>query len=266
MNNISKEQQNFLRKIKRKHTSIIFARWFILIAIIGIWEAAARLKLIDTFIFSSPSRIVSMIGTLINDGTLFMHTGVTLMETLIGFVLGISMGFIISILIWYSSVFSKIIEPYLVVLNSLPKIALGPIIIVWAGAGQSAIIVMTLLISVIVTVMGLSNGFSQIEPAKITLLKCFGASKWQILTKAVLPGSVPSLISAVKINVGMTWIGVIMGEFLVSKAGLGYLIVYGGQVFKLDLVMAGVIILSVMASLMYFGVATIEKMFQHKYQ
>lgn len=262
---ISKEQQDFLRKIRRKNIFIILVRWMVLFAIIGFWELAAYLKLIDTFIFSSPSRIFAMIISLFEGGTFFYHIWVTLRETIIGFILGITIGFVLSIMIWSSQTFSKIIEPYLVVLNSLPKIALGPIIIVWAGAGESAIIVMTLLISVIVTVMGLANGFSQVEPAKITLLKCFGAKKIQILTKVVLPASVPSLISTIKINVGMTWIGVIMGEFLVSKAGLGYLIVYGGQVFKLDLVMAGVVVLSLLASLMYFAVAAIEKKFAQKY-
>lgn len=261
----SKEQQDFLRKVRLKNRLIIATRWLILLAIIGIWELAAQLKLIDTFIFSSPSRILAMIGTLLEGGTLFYHIGVTLKETLIGFLLGISIGFVLSILIWCSSTFSKIIDPYLVVLNSLPKIALGPVIIVWAGAGESAIIAMTLLISVVVTVMGLANGFTQVEPSKITLLKSFGANRLQVLTKVVLPASVPSLISAVKINVGMTWIGVIMGEFLVSKAGLGYLIVYGGQVFKLDLVMAGVVILCILASLMYFAVAAVEKRFVKRY-
>lgn len=265
MNEISKEQQLFLRKVRLKNRFILLARWLILFSLIGIWELAAQLEWIDTFIFSSPSRVISMIVTLWEDGSLFMHVGVTFRETMIGFVLGISIGFVLALTIWVSPTFSRIIEPYLVVLNSLPKVALGPVIIVWAGAGESAIITMTLLISVIVTVMGLASNFSQVDPAKVTLVKTFGGNRFQVLTKVVLPACVPSFISAIKINVGMTWIGVIMGEFLVSRAGLGYLIVYGGQVFKLDLVMAGVIILSVLASLMYFSVAAVEKIFAKRY-
>ena len=262
---MSKEQQLFLRKVKRKNRLILLARWLILLGLIGFWELAAQLGWIDTFIFSSPSRVFAMIGTLWNDGSLFMHIGVTFRETMIGFILGITIGFVLALTIWVSPTFSRIIEPYLVVLNSLPKVALGPVIIVWAGAGESAIITMTLLISVIVTVMGLASSFSQVDSAKVTLVKTFGGNRLQVLTKVVLPACVPSFISAIKINVGMTWIGVIMGEFLVSRAGLGYLIVYGGQVFKLDLVMAGVIILSVLASLMYFSVAAVERVFAKRY-
>lgn len=264
-NEISKEQQLFLRKVKRKNRLILLARWLILFGLIGIWELAAQLEWIDTFIFSCPSRVFAMIVSLWEDGSLLMHVGVTFRETMIGFLLGITIGFLLALAIWVSPTFSRIIEPYLVVLNSLPKVALGPVIIVWAGAGESAIITMTLLISVIVTVMGLANSFSQVDPTKVTLVKTFGGNRLQVLTKVVLPACVPSFISAIKINVGMTWIGVIMGEFLVSRAGLGYLIVYGGQVFKLDLVMAGVIILSILASLMYFSVAAVEKIFAKRY-
>lgn len=264
-NEMSKEQQLFLRKVKRKNRLILLARWLILLGLIGIWELAAQLEWIDTFIFSSPSRVFAMIVSLWEDGSLLMHVGVTFRETMIGFLLGITIGFLLALAIWVSPTFSRIIEPYLVVLNSLPKVALGPVIIVWAGAGESAIITMTLLISVIVTVMGLASSFSQVDPAKVTLVKTFGGNRLQVLTKVVLPACVPSFISAIKINVGMTWIGVIMGEFLVSRAGLGYLIVYGGQVFKLDLVMAGVIILSILASLMYFSVAAVEKIFAKRY-
>ncbi|HOL16947.1 MAG TPA: ABC transporter permease subunit, partial [Bacillota bacterium] len=161
----------------------------------------------------------------------------------------------------WSDFLAKVLDPYLVVLNSLPKIALGPIIIVWFGAGATAIIVVALLISVIVTILGVYNGFAQVDPDKVKLLKTFGATRLQVLQKVILPASIPTIIAALKINVGLSWVGVIVGEFLVSRAGLGYLIVYGGQVFRLDLVMTSVIILSIAAALMYQGVVYLEKLF-----
>ena len=136
---------------------------------------------------------------------------------------------------------------------------MGRGMLAWGGAGQAAIITMALLISVIVTVMSVLTGFMEVSGEKLLLMRTFGATKLQMLRMVILPGSVPSIISTIKINVGMTWVGVIVGEYLVSKAGLGYLIVYGGQVFKLDLVMASILILSVIAVLMYLVVAWVEK-------
>lgn len=188
-----------------------------------------------------------------------MHIGVTLAETVLGFLLGTLAGTSIAIILWWSETIQRVLDPYLVVLNALPKIALGPIIIVWIGAGMNSIIVMALLISLIVTIMTVLSGFMEENAQKQMLMKTLGASKWQIFSLVVLPASVPTIVSALKISVGMSWVGVIVGEYLVSKAGLGYLIVYGGQVFKLDLVMTSIAIISVLAALMYFGVSWLEK-------
>jgi NitT/TauT family transport system permease protein len=163
-------------------------------------------------------------------------------------------------MLWWSSFLARVLDPYLVVLNSLPKIALGPIFIIWIGAGPSAIIVMALAISLIVTILEVLSGFLSVNPEKVKLVRTFGANRLQLFTKVVLPSNVPAIINALKINVGLSWVGVIVGEFLVSKAGLGYLIVYGGQVFQLDLVMTSVLILSAAAALMYQFVVWIEKL------
>ena len=255
----SKEHQAFLNGVLRRKRLISVARWGILIAFLALWELAASLNWIDPFIISSPSRILGTLQSLWSEGTLLTHIGITLYETIVGFVLGTVLGLGLAIALWWSDTLSRILDPYLVVLNSLPKIALGPILIVWIGAGTSAIITMTLLISLIVTVMGMLNGFLEVSKEKILLLKTFGATKYQILRKVILPASVPSLISSLKINIGMSWVGVIVGEYLVSKAGLGYLIVYGSQVFKLDLVMTSIVILSIAAALMYEGIALLER-------
>ncbi|MDE4541308.1 ABC transporter permease [Thermoanaerobacterium sp. R66] len=257
--NMSKEHVEFLKKVKRKETAIKITQLSILIAFFALWEIAGRLKLIDPFLFSQPSRMIKTIINLSEDGSLFTHIWVTLSETLIGFALGTVSGIVIAILLWWSDFASKVAEPYLIVLNSLPKIALGPIFIVWMGNGEAPIITMGLAISLIVTIISLETGFKQVDEDKIKLLKTFGATKFQILTKCILPASIPTIMSAIKINMGLSWVGVITGEFLVSKAGLGYLIVYGGQVFKLDIVMTSVLILSILAALMYLLLVYIEK-------
>mgnify|MGYP001029472411 FL=1 len=258
---ISPEQAAYLRKLRRHKREIFLGQVLLLVALLGIWELAASAGWINPFITSQPSGIIKTIVNLYNSGDLFRHIGVTVWETVVGFTLGTILGTIIAIILWWSEPLAKVLEPYLVVLNSLPKVALGPIIIVWMGSGVPAIIVMALLVSVIVTILGVYAGFSQVDPDRIKLLKTFGASKGQILQKAVLPGSVPTIISALKINVGLSWVGVIVGEFLVSKAGLGYLAVYGGQVFRLNLVMTSVIILGAAAAIMYLAVVLLEKLF-----
>jgi NitT/TauT family transport system permease protein len=232
----------------------------ILIVALALWEISANAKIVDPFITSQPSRIIKTITNLYQEGVLFKHIGITCLETVVGFIVGTLLGTFVAITLWWSKFFSKVAEPYLVVLNSLPKIALGPVFIVWIGAGPAAIIVMTLAISLIVTVLEVLSGFLAIDQEKIKLVKTFGGTKFQVLTKVLLPASFPTIINALKINVGLSWVGVIVGEFLVSKAGLGYLIVYGGQVFKLDLVMTSVIILGVAAALMYQGVVVLENL------
>ncbi len=257
--NFSKEHQQYIKKLKIDRFNIIATRIIILVLFIAIWEIAAQLEWIDSFITSQPTKILRTLGNLLAQGTLFTHLLTTVTETVIGFVTSTILGTLIAILLWWSPFLSKVADPYLVVLNSLPKIALGPIILVWVGAGPAAIIVMALLISLIVTISGVYTGFTDVDEAKITLVKTFGASKLQVLTKVILPASYPTITNALKINVGLSWVGVIMGEFLVSKAGLGYLIVYGSQVFQLDLVMTSTLILSVAAGVMYQIVALIEK-------
>lgn len=254
----SLEHIEYLRRVRREKITIRIIQLMILITAFGLWEICANAKIVDPFITSQPTRIIQTIIRLYEEGVLFQHIGVTCLEAVVGFVLGTLIGTIIAIILWWSEFLCKVLEPYLVVLNSLPKIALGPVFIVWIGAGPAAIIVMTLAISLIVTVLEVLNGFLATDEEKIKLVQTFGGTKFQVLTKVLLPASSPTFINALKINVGLSWVGVIVGEFLVSKAGLGYLIVYGGQVFKLDLVMTSVIILGIAATVMYQGVVYLE--------
>jgi NitT/TauT family transport system permease protein len=257
----SSARRAFLKKESRKKFLIIASRISLLFFIVLVWEAAARTQLIDPFIFSSPSRLVKATGLLIENGTFLKHVWATTLETVIGFIIGTGLGCLIAIILWWSDMLRKILDPYIVILNSLPKIALGPIIIVWAGAGQGAIIAMTVLISVVITVITMLNGFLETDPDKILLLKTMNASKRQTLFKLILPSSMPAFISCLKINVGMAWVGAITGEYLVSQAGLGYLIVYGSQVFKLDLVMASIVLICILAAAMYYLVSFLERVF-----
>jgi NitT/TauT family transport system permease protein len=258
--NLSLEHIRYLRHVRMEKLYIRIIQVMILVIALGLWELCANARIIDPFITSQPSRIIKTIISLYEDGALFQNIGITCLEAVVGFVLGTLLGTIIAIILWWSEFLWKVVEPYLVVLNSLPKIALGPVFIVWIGAGPAVIIVMTLAVSLIVTVLEVLNGFLEIDEEKIKLVQAFGGTKFQVLTKVILPASSPTFINALKINVGLSWVGVIVGEFLVSKSGLGYLIVYGGQVFKLDLVMTSVIILGVAAAVMYQGVAYLEKL------
>ncbi|TZE81764.1 ABC transporter permease [Calorimonas adulescens] len=259
--NISKEHEEYLKKVRQINMSIRMTQIIILIAFFGLWEIAGDLKWVDPFILSQPSRMVSTFIQLLSTGNLLYHIYVTMYETIAGFLLGTVIGTAIAVILWWSDYICRVLDPYLVVLNSLPKTALGPIFIVWMGNGQAAIITMALAISLIVTIISVLNGFKEVDDDEIKLLKTFGASRFQILQKVVLPSSIPTIISALKINIGLSWVGVITGEFLVSKAGLGFLIVYGGQIFKLDMVMTGVLILSILAAFMYIGVSYLEKYF-----
>lgn len=216
---ISTDRKKYLRKIKREKIITLMAQILLLVAIIVIWEVAANKGLIDSFITSQPSRILNTFMNLRSNG-LAEHIGITCLETIIGFLAGTFLGTIIAIILWYSKFLSKVLEPFLVVLNSLPKVALGPVIIIWVGAGMPAIIVMALAISLIVTILQILNGFENTDKEKITMVKTFGANKFQVLTKVIIPANISTFINSLKINIGLSLVGVISGEFLVSKAGI----------------------------------------------
>ena len=259
--NLTSLHRQYLKRSARKKIIILSGQIGFLVLFFTLWQILTDCKVMDSFITSSPSQIWQQLKTLISSGELFTHLWISTKETIIGFILGTLIGTMVAILLWWSPILNKIFEPYLVILNSLPKVALGPIIIVWAGTGQTAIITMAILISVVITTINVLNGFNNTDSNKILLLKTMNASKLQIFWKLVFPANVSTLISTLKINVGMAWIGTIMGEYLTSKAGLGYLILYGGQVFKLDLVMTCILVLCIVAGVMYLLVALLEKAF-----
>lgn len=255
----SEEHLRYLKKQKKTRILIILTQITIIALFLFVWQILANHNMINTFIFSSPKNVWSTILELYHANNIFNHIWITVYETLISFSIGTILGLIVATILWRYHFLARVMDPYLTILNSLPKVALGPIIIIWAGANMRSIILMALLISVIVTIMNIYQGFIETDANKIKLMKSFGAKPWQIYLYLVLPGSFSTIISTLKINVSMSLIGIIMGEFLVSKEGIGYLIMYGSQVFNLNLVITGVFILCIVATVMYYMVAYFEK-------
>jgi NitT/TauT family transport system permease protein len=254
----SNDRLQYLKKMRREKIKVYILQGVLLIACFGIWELLAQIGVIDGFITSQPSRVYQTLRGMVSED-LYLHILTTCYETIVGFLLGVLIGILIASLLWWFPTFAKICDPYLVVLNALPKIALGPIIIIMVGAGTNAIIVMALAISLITTVLQMYNGFFHTDQEKCKMIEAFGATKWQLFSKVVFPSNLATLFNSMKINIGLSLVGVIAGEFLVSKAGLGYLIVYGGQVFRMDLVMTSVLILAVVAAILYVAVSLLEK-------
>ncbi len=256
---MSKEQLNYLKKQKKNKIVILFIQLAIVFIFLITWQILSDQKIINPFIFSSPKKIIITIYSLYQNYHLFSHIFTTLYETIIAFILGITMGFLISILLYQCKMLAKIIDPFLTMLNSLPKVALGPMIIIWTGANAKSIITMALLINLIISIITIYNGFLNTDTYKLKLLKSFKATKFQLLKEVVIPESYRTILSSLKINISMSLIGVITGEFLVSKKGIGYLIIYGTQVFNLNIVMSGIIILLVISFILYEIMNCLEK-------
>lgn len=260
----SREHILYIKKKKKEKKRIIICQILILISFIVLWELLANFNIINTFIFSSPSKVLNTIINLYKSNKLFDNIWVTIYETIISFSVATILGAIIATILWWNKRIQKIIEPYLTILNSLPKVALGPMIIIWFKAGIKSIIFMALLISLIITIINIYEGFNNTDINKIKLMNSLKAKKHQIYFKLILPNSLLNIISVLKINVSMSLIGVIMGEFLVSKKGIGYLILYGSQVFNLSLVISGILILCIVATFMYYFVAILENIIKKK--
>ena len=257
--NTSIEYKKYLKKQKLSTIKVIFSQIIILILFITVWQVLSDKEIINTFLCSSPRKIIETIINLWKNNDLLIHVWVTLKEILISFGIGTITGIVFAAFLWWYPFTSKVLDPYLTILNSLPKVSLGPIIIIWAGANQNSIILMALLISVISTIISVYVGFKNTNKISIKLMQSFKASKFQIFTKVILPSNINTIISSLKINLSMTFVGVIMGELLVSKQGLGYLTNYGSQVFNLDLVISGIFILCIVATVMYYLILFLEK-------
>lgn len=248
---MSNEQKKYIKKIKNYNLYVKVSQILIFILIIFLWEYLSYKNIIDSFITSSPSKIIKTIINLYKNNSLLIHIWTTIYETLIAFFITTILSIIISIFLYNNNFISKVIDPFLTMMNSLPKVALGPIIIIYAGANIKSIILMAVFISIIVSIQNIYNGFINTDKLKIKLLQTFNATKKDILINVVIPSNKEIILNTLKINISMCLIGVIMGEFLTSKAGIGYLILYGTQIFNLDIVMAGIFILIIISIIMY---------------
>lgn len=258
---VSERHARFLRALRLRQIWVIVVQFAVLVAFLGLWQFAASQRIIDPFITSQPTAIVQKFLELVGDGSLAAHVAITVFETLLGFALGTIVGIVIAAMLWWWNFLSDVADPYIVVLNATPKIALGPVFIVWLGATMSAVIALAVSISLFVTILSVYSGFRQTDHDKLTLVSAFGASKWQQFCKVVFPSAIPVIIATLKVNIGLSLIGAIVGEFLAANAGLGYLIIYGQNIFNMSLVMTSLAILTVIAAIMYYAVSLLESRF-----
>ena len=259
--NVSPLQRRFIIKQRIYSISVVLSRLILFLGFIGIWEFTADKGIINAFIFSSPVRLYQTFIDLSRDGVIFMHIWVTLYETLVAFAIITIVGIIFAILLWCFKGLSDCLEPFMVVLNSLPKSALPPMLIVWLGTNTKAIIITAVSVAIFGMIINLYTGFLEIDKEKITLIRTLGGKKWHILCKLILPGSKKIIISNMKVNIGLCLVGVIIGEFLAAKKGLGYLIIYGSQVFKMSYVVLGIVILCIISTLLFALINIIQKLF-----
>lgn len=257
-------QEQYIRAHKKHHNLVTLARFGIFIGFLVIWELLAQLNVIDTFFFSSPTGVIQCAYTMILDLTLFTHIGVTLYETILSFFLVIIIGIVVASLLWFSKTLSEIIEPTLVILNSLPKSALAPLFIVWLGTGTKTIIIAGISVAIFGCIISLYSGFLETDKDKLMMIETLGGTRLQAFKKVVLPSSIPVILSTIKVNIGLSLVGVIIGEFLAARYGLGYLIIYGSQVFKLDLVIMSIVILCIIATALYKIIQFLEHQYKKK--
>lgn len=255
----SERHARFLRALRLRQAQVILVQFAVLAAFLGLWQIAASFRIIDPFITSQPTAILRTTLELANDGSLGYHIAITVIETLAGFGIGTVLGIVIAGMLWWWDFLSDVADPYIVVLNATPKMALGPIFIIWLGATMSAVIALAVSISLFVTILSVYSAFRQADPEKLIVVRSFGASKWQQFHKVVFPSAVPTIVATLKVNIGLSLIGAIVGEFLAANAGLGYLIIYGQNIFNMSLVMTSLVILTVIAGVMYYGVSLAER-------
>ena len=262
MNNLSKNQMLYLKKQKQHQLFVRFTRVFIFAFFVLLWEVAAYFEWIDSFIFSSPSKVLLCFWNMVLDKSIFLHIGITLYETLVSFLLVTFLSILLATLLWFSQKLLEITEPMLVVLNSLPKSALAPLLIVWLGATPKTIIVAGMSVAIFGSIMSMSTSFREVDPEKIKLIYTLRGNRYQALTKVVIPSCIPAIVSNMKVNIGLCLVGVVIGEFLAARNGLGYLIIYSSQVFKMDWLLMSIVILCVLAMGLYALINLVEKLYQ----
>lgn len=264
MSELSIAQKQYILSQKKHRRTVRIGRSSICILFLLLWEFTADAGIIDSFVFSSPSKIVTCFISMLKDGSILLHTGITLFETFVSFAFVFLFSLLFAILLWCSRKLSETLEPYLVILNSLPKSALAPLLIVWLGANYKTIILTGMSVAIFGSILNLHQGFEDVDTDKIKLIQTLGGNRWHVLTKVLLPANVPRLLSLAKVNIGLCLVGVIIGEFISSKCGLGYLIIYASQVFKMDWMLMSIVILCIISMGLYGLIGFAEKWYQKR--
>jgi NitT/TauT family transport system permease protein len=257
----SAQYRAWLRRERRGRVAVRAAQLGILVVFLALWEVLPKAHVVNPLLTSYPSALwptfVELLKETPQQASILTHTWSTVLATVLGFTAAMVLGTAIAAALWWWDALYKVLDPYLVVANAMPKTAFVPIFYIWLGATLS-IYGMSLAISLFITILMIYSGFQGIDPNKVKLAQTFGARKGQILTKVVLPGSVPTLIAALKVNAGLSLVGVVVGEFQSANFGLGYLIQYGSQIFKMNIVMTGITILALVSSVMYLAISWLE--------
>ena len=262
---LSPEQIKYIHQMKLQSSLILLSRFLLLFSFLALWETSSYLGWIDSFFFSSPRAVVRLFMNMCKDFEILRHIGITLLETLVSFLAVTTLSILTAILLICLPKVSKVLEPFLVILNSLPKSALAPLIIVWLGTGMKTIIIAGMSVAIFGSIINMYTGFTQVEGEKIKLIYTLGGTKKDTLFKVIIPSSIPIIISNMKVNIGLALVGVIIGEFLAARQGLGYLIIYGSQVFQLDLLIMSIIILCLIAMGLYQIIQIAERCYFKSY-
>jgi NitT/TauT family transport system permease protein len=259
MNKNMSGQDKYIRDLKRQKLMILWSRILVFVGFLLLWQVCSDSGRIDSFYFSSPVEIWGLFVQDIADMTLLSHIGITLLESGISFLIIVVLSLLTAGFFWFYPSIGKMSEPFLIVLNSLPKSALAPLIIVWLGTGIRTIIICGISVGLFGFILNLYQTFAQTDMERIKLIETLGGNKRDAFTKVVFPGSIPTFISIAKVNIGLTLVGVIIGEFLAGRRGLGYLIIYSSQTFRLSMVILAVLILCVIAMGLYGVLGVLER-------
>ncbi len=257
----STEQLEFLKSVRTFQRKIKLYQILIFAVFLTLWEFLSQETIINPFIFSSPSRIGITFWEMILDRSLFPHIGITLAETFASFFLVLIISILGAVLLWWNKTISAVAEPYLVILNSLPKSALAPLLLVWFGATIKMILITAVSVVIFGSILTIYTGFKETDPDKIMLIETLHGNKWHTLRHVVIPESIPLLFGVMKSNIGLCLVGVIIAEFMGARMGLGYLIIYSSQVFKLDWVLMSIVLLCLIAMGLYGVLGKLEKRF-----
>lgn len=260
----SQGQLAFLASQRQKKKVVIWSRIILSMGFLILWQMASDMEWIDDFYFSSPRAIGILFLRDLQDMSLLRHIGMTLWESVVSFLLIVTFSLILATLFWFLPGLGHTFEPFLIVLNSLPKSALAPLIIVWLGTGPKTIILCGMSVGIFGCILNLYQVFIQTDPERLKLIETLGGNRLQAFTKVVFPGNLPTFLSIAKTNIGLALVGVIIGEFLAGRQGLGYLIIYGEQVFKLDLLIMSIVILCAIAMLLYWLLSLLERQIEHR--